>query len=253
MCRCRAITTKTERPTSRCIARTPASGSSCSRRPTSRRQSRTSGASAATCRCPAITTATARPISRCIAPPNGTWYIAQSTTNYATSVSFQWGLNGDVPAPLSTLAYALAVRSTLATLVRASDFDADRKSDLTVYRPSTGAWFASRSSTNFTSFASYQWGSTNDIPVPHDYDGDGRTDIAFYRPSTGHWSILQSSTNFTTSVMRQWGAVGDLPVVGRLRRRRKSGSGGVSAVDRRSGTSCSRARTSRRRWSFSGD
>ena len=145
---------------------------------------------------------------------NGTWYIAQSTTNYATSATFQFGLNGDVPGPLSTLAHALAVRSTLVTLVRGSNFDTDRKSDLTVYRPSSGTWFALRSSTNFTSFASYQWGSTNDIPVPHDYDGDGRTDVAYYRTASGHWSILQSSSNYTTSVLRQWGAAGDLPVAG---------------------------------------
>jgi len=147
-------------------------------------------------------------------PGDGTWYIAQSTSSYTTSVSFQWGLSGDVPAPNAPLAHALATQSTLATLVRVSDFDADRKADLTVYRPSTSTWFTLRSSTNFGTSASYQFGLTGDLPMPHDYDGDGQTDVTVYRPATGVWYILQSTTNFTTSVSRQWGISGDLPVPG---------------------------------------
>lgn len=147
-------------------------------------------------------------------PSNGTWYIAQSTTAYATSVSYQWGLSSDLPAPNAPIAYALAKRATLATLVRASDFDRDRRSDLTVFRPSNGTWFSLRSAEGFSLSTSTSWGLIGDVPMPYDYDGDGQTDFTVYRPSTGFWWSLLSSTGFTTSTSRQWGIAGDLPVSG---------------------------------------
>jgi hypothetical protein len=30
-------------------------------------------------------------------PSNGGWYILQSSTGYATYVSYVWGLGGDIP------------------------------------------------------------------------------------------------------------------------------------------------------------
>ena len=147
-------------------------------------------------------------------PSTGTWFIAHSTSAYATSASYQWGQNGDTPAPQSSLAYALATRSTLATQVRASDFDADRRSDLTVYRPSNGTWFNLRSTEAFSVFTTAHWGLPSDIPVAQDYDGDGQTDFAVYRPSTGVWWSLSSLSGYTTWTARQLGLAGDLPAPG---------------------------------------
>jgi hypothetical protein len=92
------------------------------------------------------------------------------------------------------------------TAVRGGDFDGDGKTDITVYRPSTGAWYIRASTAGFSSVA---WGAPGDTPVPADYDGDGKTDIAVYRPNTGTWYILRSTAGFATV---GWGAPGDIPV-----------------------------------------
>jgi hypothetical protein len=79
-------------------------------------------------------------------PSSGLWFIRQSTTGYASSVTYQWGLSGDIPV--------------------LGDFDGDGTSDLAVFRPSIGTWFLRLSSTNFTMFSSFQWGLAGDIPIP---------------------------------------------------------------------------------------
>jgi glucose/arabinose dehydrogenase len=92
------------------------------------------------------------------------------------------------------------------------DHDGDGRTDIAVYRPSTGVWSARLSSTNFSSVLAYQWGVDTDTPVPGDYDGDGKTDFAIYRPSTGVWWTLLSSTSFSTALAYQWGVTTDMPV-----------------------------------------
>ncbi|MEO8074242.1 MAG: FG-GAP-like repeat-containing protein, partial [Acidobacteriota bacterium] len=72
------------------------------------------------------------------------------------------------------------------------DFDGDGKSDISVYRPSSGVWYLLNSSSGFTAA---QFGVSTDKIVPADYDGDGKTDIAVYR--SGTWYLSRSSAGFT--------------------------------------------------------
>ena len=89
-----------------------------------------------------------------------------------------------------------------------ADFDGDKRSDIALYRPTTGTWFSLNSSNG--QFAAVQFGTAEDKPVPGDYDKDGRSDIAVWRPSIGDYFILNSSTGLARET--HWGANGDIPI-----------------------------------------
>jgi hypothetical protein len=133
--------------------------------------------------------------------PQGEYYIYAEATD---------GLN--TQGQYSTVPIQVVPGS--APAASPGDFDGDKKSDITIYRPSSGTWYILTSGSSFSSALGYAWGASTDIPVPGDYDGDGRIDIAVYRPSDGHWFILKSTTNYASSITYQWGIPGDIPVPG---------------------------------------
>ncbi|MFN0139454.1 MAG: cytochrome c peroxidase [Pyrinomonadaceae bacterium] len=90
------------------------------------------------------------------------------------------------------------------------DFDGDRKTDISVYRPSSGQWWISKSSDN--QLISLQFGVGTDNIVPADYTGDGKTDIAVWRPASGEWFVLRSEDNSFFSF--PFGQNGDIPAPG---------------------------------------
>ncbi len=88
------------------------------------------------------------------------------------------------------------------------DYDGDNKTDISIFRPGPGEWWALRSS-NGSNFA-LQFGSSVDKIVPADYTGDGKADIAFWRPSNGNWFVLRSED--LTFFAFPFGATSDMPV-----------------------------------------
>jgi hypothetical protein len=95
-----------------------------------------------------------------------------------------WGSTSNFGATI----YSLPDRTNLR-----SNFDGDSRSDIGVYRPSTGNWYWLNS--HDSSLGTVHVGQSGDVAVPADYDGDGITDAAVYRPSDGNWYIRDSSTS----------------------------------------------------------
>ncbi|HLM61072.1 MAG TPA: FG-GAP-like repeat-containing protein, partial [Pyrinomonadaceae bacterium] len=96
------------------------------------------------------------------------------------------------------------------------DFDGDRRSDISLFRPSNGNWYILPSQTS--AFYGFPFGQAGDQIAPADYDGDGKTDVAVFRdsiPGAGNFAyfyILNSADNSFRAV--QFGATGDFPMAG---------------------------------------
>lgn len=141
---------------------------------------------------------------------NGTtWQLLNSTT-IAMSSNVYVGLavtEGSNSTRLNKSFFSDVVVSNQVTADKTfADFDGDGRADISVFRPSAGAWYIDQSSSGFTGVA---FGISSDIIAPADYDNDGKTDIAVFRPSNGAWYLQRSSFGFTAVT---FGQNGDIPV-----------------------------------------
>jgi hypothetical protein len=88
---------------------------------------------------------------------------------------------------------------------KATDFDADGRAEIGVYRATDGTWYLLNQGTNVMSQQS--WGAPADIQAPGDFDGDGKADPAVWRPSIQTFFVRQSATG--AMLAQPFGAGGD--------------------------------------------
>ena len=149
---------------------------------------------------------------------DGTAVIGTGTLNTSGQASFATSSLSSGSHAISAvyagdIYYAGNTSSSITQTVncaKVADFDADGKTDISVYRPSNGLWVVLKSGSSQA--AVQQWGIAGDTQVAGDYDGDGKADYAVYRPSNGLWIVLNSGTSQPT--IQQWGTSGDTAVPG---------------------------------------
>jgi parallel beta-helix repeat protein len=113
--------------------------------------------------------------------PNPTFFFRNCSNSL---IPFSVGVSG---AP-----YAVGWGGDASDVPVTGDFDRDGKTDIAVYRTSTGAWYIIPSRGDAT-YGLGWGGDLSDKPIPGDYDGDGITDLAVYRTGTGAWYIIPSA------------------------------------------------------------
>ena len=116
------------------------------------------------------------------------WFARNSSTG--APVQRLFGHPGDIPVPF--------------------DYDGDGRTDMALFRPSTGEWLIINSLTG--QLRTVPWGTFGDQPAAGDFDGDGKADLAVWRPSSSLWFIKGYITGAEST--RVGDAVSDQQAVG---------------------------------------
>ena len=114
-----------------------------------------------------------------------TWFVPDaSSSNAFIRATFKDANGNPLGIQISSAAFAVsrypgAPPNTNGSLADVKhDMDGDSKTDITVFRPSSGTWYVRYSSLGYNVAESdqVQWGLPGDIPIAGDFDGDGKTD-----------------------------------------------------------------------------
>ena len=148
--------------------------------------------------------------------PNGIWTItAIDNASGETGSLRAWTviINSSCTSPTSTPTNTPTATPTntptttpTPTNSAAFDYDGDSKSDVSIFRPTDGAWYLQQSTAGLYGTL---FGYGTDKITPADFDGDGKTDIAVYRPDAGIWYVFKSSNGTVTYNI--FGLAEDLP------------------------------------------
>ena len=155
---------------------------------------------------------------------DATWVSVSPTAGTGSGqVTVSWTQNVSTSSRSATatiagrafsITQAGAQQRPINDVLRATDFDGDGRSDLTIYNAPSGMWFTLTSTSGYRAAERTNWGGSTYAPLAGDFDGDGKIDRAVYHASTGWWYVLLSNANFTTSRTLNVGGPGWTPVPG---------------------------------------
>ncbi|MBI2440742.1 MAG: VCBS repeat-containing protein [Lentisphaerae bacterium] len=91
-----------------------------------------------------------------------------------------------------------------------NDYDGDGKSDLALYRKTSGEWIILLSGSEYQT-ATAVLGGQGYKPALADYDGDGKSDLVVYHQATGQWTFMLSASGYVTATLVMGGS-GYVPV-----------------------------------------
>jgi subtilisin-like proprotein convertase family protein len=146
------------------------------------------------------------------ATTNANWIqitSAQQSGDGQATFTVSPNTSGNLRSAIVTIGAQTVSVSQAAAGARRFDFDGDGKSDVSIYRPSSGVWYLLNSAQQ-GSYSAVGFGLATDKIAPADFDGDRKFDVAVFRPSEGNWYIFQSQTN--TVRIEAWGLAEDIPV-----------------------------------------
>jgi hypothetical protein len=127
-------------------------------------------------------------------------FKAQPSTMYRIAVD---GFDAGQGADLGNFTLTWGIHQTS----KMADFDGDLVGDLSVYRPTTGAWYSLGSIDG--TFRAAQWGANGDKPLATDADDNGQSDFTVFRPDTGVWYLNRDGN---PSIFG-WGLSTDVPMI----------------------------------------
>jgi hypothetical protein len=108
------------------------------------------------------------------------------------------------------------------------DLDGDRKADLVIFDPLTGAWRAKLSGSGYAEAAGILGGPGCTL-VPGDYDGDRKSDPGVYEEASGRWQVMLSGSGYAVA-SASLGGLGSAPVPGDFDGDRKTDLGVYEAA-----------------------
>jgi hypothetical protein len=109
------------------------------------------------------------------------------------------------------------------------DIDGDRKADLVIFDPLTGAWRAKLSASGYAEVSGI-FGDSACTLVPGDYDGDRLTDPGIYQEASGKWQVMLSASGYAVA-SATLGGMGYAPTPGDFDGDRKTDPGIYGAAD----------------------
>lgn len=142
---------------------------------------------------------------------SGSIYSLSSTAITDQLAVLDINLDGRTDIAMSRRSNSLSLYNDMSALTKRTDndYDADGRTDLSVFRPSTGDWYIQRSTQGALGL---HWGIATDKPAAADYDGDFKSDIAVWREAGASYFYILRSASSTVQI-EQFGITGDSPTI----------------------------------------